>query len=140
MMITETRIYTYRCLPLILRVHKHTSRSAPLIAILGAIPLHTHISSCLQEIWLMMTDTYTPIHTHTRLIACTNTYFSFTLTGASLARMRRYPQLAYLFHQCATSLLCRDGSIADFTMTVTHPGAERQFSSFRMKDCPKETI
>ena len=33
-----------------------------------------------------------------------------------LARMRRYMQLAYLFHQCAMSLLSRDGRIADCTV------------------------
>ena len=41
--------------------------------------------------------------------------------------MRRYTQLAYLFHQCATSLLSRDSRIAD--CTVRHPGVERPFSS-----------
>ena len=47
--------------------------------------------------------------------------------GVSLARMRRYMQLAYLFHQCAKSLLNRDSRIAD--CTVRHPGVERPFSS-----------
>ena len=42
--------------------------------------------------------------------------------------MRRYTQLAYLFHQCATSLLSRDSCIAD--CTVRHPGVELPFSSF----------
>ena len=36
--------------------------------------------------------------------------------------MRRYTQLAYLFHQCATSLLSRDSRVADYTV-------ERPFSS-----------
>ena len=36
----------------------------------------------------------------------------------------------YLFHQCATTLLSRDGRIAD--CTVRHPGAERPFSSIVM--------
>ena len=40
--------------------------------------------------------------------------------------MRRYTQLAYLFHQCATGL-SRDSRIAD--CTVRHPGVERPFSS-----------
>ena len=44
--------------------------------------------------------------------------------------MRRYTQLAYLFHQCATSLLSRDGRIA--YCTVRHPGVERLFSSFHL--------
>ena len=33
----------------------------------------------------------------------------------------------YLFHQCATSVLSRDGRIAD--CTVRHPGVEPPFSS-----------
>ena len=45
----------------------------------------------------------------------------------SLARMRSYMQLAYLFHQCAKSFLSGDSRIAD--CTVRHPGVERQFSS-----------
>ena len=46
--------------------------------------------------------------------------------NVTLARMRRYPQLAYLCHQCATSLLSRDGHTA---CTVRHPGVEIPFSS-----------
>ena len=41
--------------------------------------------------------------------------------------MRRYMQLAYLFHWYAKSLLSTDGRIAD--CTVRHPGVERPFSS-----------
>ena len=41
--------------------------------------------------------------------------------------MRCYTQLAYLFHQCATSLLSRESRIAD--CTVRHPGVERLVSS-----------
>ena len=51
--------------------------------------------------------------------------------SVSLARMRRYMQLAYLFYQCAKSLLSRDGRIAD--CTVRHPGVERPFFSFILK-------
>ena len=47
--------------------------------------------------------------------------------SVSLTRLRRYMQLAYLFHQCAKSLLSRDSLIAD--CTVRHPGVERPFSS-----------
>ena len=39
---------------------------------------------------------------------------------------KQQQQLAYLFHQCAMSLLSRDSRIAD--CTVIHPGVERQFS------------
>ena len=45
--------------------------------------------------------------------------------SVSLARMRRYMQLAYLFHQCAKSFLSRDSHIAG--CTVRHPGLERPF-------------
>ena len=48
-------------------------------------------------------------------------------SSVSLARMRRYMQLAYIFHQYAKSLLSTDGHIAD--CTVRHPGVERPFSS-----------
>ena len=41
---------------------------------------HTHTSSCVLEICLMLTHTYT--HPYPRLIALHNTYFSFTFTGA----------------------------------------------------------
>ena len=47
--------------------------------------------------------------------------------SVSLGRMRRYLQLAYLFHQCAKCLLSRDSRIAD--CAVRHPGVERPFSS-----------
>ena len=72
----------------------------------------------------MMTHSYP----FPRLIACTNTYFLHVYRSISVARMRRYTQLAHLFHQCATSLLSRDGRIAD--CTVRHPGGERPFSSW----------
>ena len=41
---------------------------------------YTHTSSCVLEICLMMTHTYTL--PYPRLIALHNTYFSFTFTGA----------------------------------------------------------
>ena len=88
---------------------------------------HTHTSSCVLEICLMMTHTYTHPCPYPRLIALHNTYFSHVYRGVSLARMRRYTQLAYLFHQCATSLCSRDSRIAD--CTVRHPGVDRSFSS-----------
>ena len=47
--------------------------------------------------------------------------------SVSLARMWRYMQLAYLFHQYAKSLLSTEGRIAD--CTVRHPGVERPFFS-----------
>ena len=121
---------THPCLPLILRVyntHTHThlgrffystSRSASI--------RHTHTSSCVLEI--LFTDN-THIHTPMPTLDCLHKYIFLLHVYRSvfLARMRRYMQLAYLFHQCATSLLSRDGRIAD--CTVRHPGVERPFSS-----------
>ena len=52
--------------------------------------------------------------------------------SVSLARMRRYMQLAYLLHRCAKSFLSRDRLIAD--CSVRHPGVERPFSSYFMCD------
>ena len=49
-------------------------------AVLAYIYTHMHTSSCLLEIWLMMTHTYT--HLYPRFIACTDAYFSFMFTGA----------------------------------------------------------
>ena len=48
--------------------------------------------------------------------------------------MRRYMQLAYLFHQYAKSLLSTDGRTAD--CTVRHPGVERPFSSLTVYFSP----
>ena len=43
---------------------------------------HTHTSSCVLEICLVMTHTHPYICP--LLMACTNAYFSFTFTGAFL--------------------------------------------------------
>ena len=73
----------------------------------------------------MMTHIHTPISTlhcsHRRI------FFLHVYRSVSLALMRRYMQLAYLFHQYAKSLLSTDGRIAD--CTVRHSGVERPFSS-----------
>ena len=131
-----TDTHTHPCLPLILCVYKHTTRGASFIALLGALPLHTHIhtSSCVLEICLVMTHIHTPIpilplkpmptldclHKHIFLL---HVYRSVSLAGT-----RRYTQLAYLFHQCATSFISRDCRIAD--CTVRHPGVELLFFSY----------
>ena len=52
--------------------------------------------------------------------------------SVSLARMRRYMQLAYLFHQCVKRFLSGDSRIADCTMR--HPGVERPFSSWSFSE------
>ena len=122
-MMTDTHTYTHPCLLLILRVHRYThvsgrffystSRSASITH------THTRTHTRLVEICLM---TNTHNHAHAWLRCTTHVYRS-----VSLSRMRRYTQLAYLFHQCATSLLSRDGRIAD--CTVRHPSVKRSFSS-----------
>ena len=85
----------------------------------------THKSTCVLEICLIMTHTLMPIPT----LDCLHKhiFLLYVYRSVSLSRMRRYTQLAYLFHQCATNLHSRDGRIAD--CTVRHPGVERPFSS-----------
>ena len=87
---------------------------------------HTLVGVYWRFGWSWPTHIHTYIHAHAWLLA--QTYFFFTFTGAFfLARLRRYTQLAYLFHQFATRVLSRDGRIADYT--VRHPGVELPFSS-----------
>ena len=62
-------------------------------------------------------------------------FLLYVYSSVSLARMRRYTQLAYLFHQCAKSLLSRDCRIAG--CTVRHLGVERPFSSYIFKNLQK---
>ena len=77
----------------------------------------------------MMTHTPIPmltpdcLHKHIFLLCVYRSVF--------LARMQRYTQMAYLFHQYATRLLSRDGRIAD--CTVRHLSVERPFSSYYFK-------
>ena len=93
---------------------------------------HTHTSSYELEICLMMTHI---THTHAAMpmpmpiLDCLHKhmFLFYVYRSISLARIRCYTQLAYLFHQCATSLLSRDGRIAD--CTVRQPGVEHPFSS-----------
>ena len=103
--------------------HTHTSRGASFIALPVALLLHTHTSSCVLKICLMM------IHTPILMIDCVaqNIFLFHVYRSLSLACMRRYTQLAYLFHQCATSLFSRNSCIAD--CTVRHQGVECPFSS-----------
>ena len=78
----HTHTYTHPCLPLILCAHKHThaSRGTSFIALPGA--LHDrHTSSCVLEICLVITLTYTHLYPTHVWLRCT-TYFSFTFTGA----------------------------------------------------------
>ena len=130
---TDTRTYTHPCLPLILRAHKHThtSRGASFIALPGALPdththTHTHKQLCTGDLFNDDAHIRTPLLTFD--CVAQHMFLFHVYRSGSLARMRRYTQLAYLFHQCATSLLSRDSRIAD--CTVRHPGVERPFSSF----------
>ena len=118
---TSTQTYS----PLILLAQTHIYLEACLLlALPELLPLRTQTSS-----YLLVDDDrhfYTP--TYLRLIVCTNTHSSFTLTeGVSLTRTQHYPPLAYLFHQCGASLLSRDGRILD--CIVRHPVVEHPFSS-----------
>ena len=74
----------------------------------------------------MMIDTN---YTYSLLLAHTQFLFH-AYRNVSLARMQCYTQRAYLFYQCGTSLLSRDGRIAD--RNVRHPGVERPFSSYSL--------
>ena len=82
--------------------------------------------------WSFFNDD-THIHTPIPTFGCVakHIFLFHVYRCVSLARMRRYTQLAYLFHQCATSLLSRDRRIAD--RTVRHPSVERPFSSLKFK-------
>ena len=108
----------------------HTFQGAPLIALLGALPLHAHTQLAVYERFSWWWHTHTHTHAHAWLLA--QTYFLLHADRSiSLACMRRYTQLAYLFHQCATSLLSRDGHIAD--CTVRYPSVKHSYSSFYFK-------
>ena len=119
--------HTHPCLFLILRVHKHThtSRGASFISLPGALLLHTHTQVAVYWRFVWWWHTYTHPYPCPRLISLHNTFFLHFYRSVSLARMRRYTQLAYLFHQCMTSLLSRDSFIAD--CTVRHPGVSARF-------------
>ena len=89
---------------------------------------HTHTSSCvLKNLFNDDTQILIPIPVPTLDCLRKHIFRLHTYRSVSLARKWRYTHLAYLFHQCATSLLSRDGRIAD--CTVKHPGVERPFSS-----------
>ena len=80
---THTHIWRHPCLPLMLRVYKHTHTHLLLQDFQERFHYtHRHTSSCVLEICLMMTHTYTHPYPCPRLIVCTITYFSFTLTRA----------------------------------------------------------
>ena len=91
---------------------------------------HAHTSSCLMEIWFMMTHTshiHTPIPMPTLDCLHRRIFLFHAYRSGFFARIRRYTQLTYVFQQYATSFLSRDGRIDD--CTVRHPDVERPFSS-----------
>ena len=124
---THTHTHAYPWSYVCTKTLTHT-QDASFISLPGA--LHdTHTSSYELEICLMMTrhaHTHTHIHAHRDgLHKCIFLFHIYR--SVSFARIRRYTQLAYLFHQCATSLLGRDSRIAD--CTVKHPSVEHPFSN-----------
>ena len=92
-----------------------------------------------------MTGTYTHPCSYPRLIAGTTHTLRYAFLhdyrSVSLARMRRYTQLAYLFLQCQRSFLSTDDCIADWT--VRHQSVELPFLvEFVLPtiDCPHTCI
>ena len=80
------------------------------LALLGALPLHTHTSSCLLEFgWSWRTHRHTPIPTLDCLHYTNHTILFHAYRSISLICIQRYTELSYLFHQCGTT---RDGRIA----------------------------
>ena len=110
-------IHTPMCSLHHMYVQTYTHISGRFMALPSALPLHTNTSSWVLEICLMMIHTYTHPYPCPPLIACTNTFLLHVYRSVFIARNRHYTQLAYLFHRCATSLLGRDGRIADYCET-----------------------
>ena len=111
----DTHTYSHPCLPLILRSY--------------ALPYtHTHTHTQVAVYWRVGWWWHTPIPMLT--LDCLHRYIFLlhVYRSVSLAHMRRYMQLVYLFYQRAKSLLSRDSRIAD--CTARHPGVERPFSSY----------
>ena len=92
-------------------------------------PLATYTSSCLIEIWLIMTHAYTHTHPVIPTLDCLvkHTFLIHAYGGAFLARMQRHAQFAYLVLQCVTSLFSWDSHIVE--CIVRYTGVERPFSS-----------
>ena len=81
--------------------------------------------------------THTPILMPTLDCLHKHMFLLYVYRSIYIARMRRHTQLAYLFNQCATSLLSRDCRIAD--CSVKHPGVERPFSS-HISNCHEDRL
>ena len=105
----------------------HTSRGVPLIALPGALPLHTHKHKLMSTGDLVDNDrhTYTYRYSCSRLIACTNTYFS-TLTGAFPLPACGVTRNLHTYFTSVQQVFLVDSHIAD--CTVRHPGVVCPFS------------
>ena len=96
--------------PLISRTRTRMHLGAHLfLALPGALALRTHTSSCLLEIHRVDDDRHTFIHIPTLDCLHKHMFLFLAYRSVSLACMQWYTQLAYLVHQCGTSLLSRDG-------------------------------
>ena len=102
----------------------HTSRAR----ILWDFPERYHYTHTQVAVyWRVGWWWYTPIPMPTLDYLRRHIFLLHVYRSVSLARIRRCMQLAYLFHQCAKSLLSGDSSIVD--CTVRHQGVEHPFSS-----------
>ena len=97
-------------------------QSAPLFS--TSRSASTYPSYYILEIWLILTHTCTPVPTlaclQKHVVTPRGAFLFHTYRSVSLTRMLRYTQLAYLLHQCGTSLLSGDCRIADCTVTYTY--------------------
>ena len=92
--------------------------------VLENIYIHTQVA---LDGRVMMTDTHTYLYPCPRLIACTNTYFSFSSTGAfPLHAIGVTRNLRTYFTSVRRVFLVETVVLQT---TVRHPGVERPFSS-----------
>ena len=106
---------------------RHTHRQTPTHAHRPHNYSRARIGVCTGNLLKDDTHIHTPISVLSIDCLYRHIFILHVYRSVSFARMRRYTQLAYLFHQCPTSLLSRDGRIAD--CAVRHPGVQRPFSS-----------
>ena len=95
-----------------------TSRSASIT--------RTHTGSCILEICFMILHRYTHPCSCPLLIACTNTYFSFTFTRAFPLHACGVTRNWRTYFISVRRLLNKDGLIVDCSMR--HPSVERSIS------------
>ena len=129
-MMTDTHTHAYPWS--YVAMHKRTPTSRAWLP--GSLPLHTHTHTQVAVYWRVGWWWHTLIPMPTLDCLHRHIFLLHVYRSVALARMRRYMQLAYLFHQYAKSLLSTDGRIVD--CTVNHPGVERPFSSSSLRKCP----